>query len=189
MTPIRITIIPIQPSTHVRSTQGDRWLFAVTDEKIQEYDNRRLLETGKRGGNQRRKMQLDKYNAYKEEIRWWARVNKFEMPRQCFAIWFYIPFPKTWLRYKKKCLQMHGAAHESTPDWDNLIKALFDALMPRKSRTRGQTGGDDRKINCGATFKVWVRPEDACIKIIEYDKTEYMEAFKHGHPFFSCEAK
>jgi Holliday junction resolvase RusA-like endonuclease len=109
-------------------------------------------------------------------------VNNFEMPKAFFAVWFYIPFPKTWLRYKKKCLRMHGAAHESTPDWDNLTKALFDALMPRKNKIKGEKGSDDRKVHCGSTFKVWVRPEDACIKILEYDPAEYMAAFKDGHP-------
>ncbi len=72
--------------------------------------------------------------------------------------------------------------HQSTPDWDNLTKSLFDALMPRKKRTNGETGTDDRQIHCGAIFKVWVLPDEACVKIVEYDTVEFMEAFKHGLP-------
>lgn len=72
--------------------------------------------------------------------------------------------------------------HQSTPDWDNLTKSLFDALMPRKKRTNGETGPDDRLIHCGAIHKVWVRPEEACIKIVEYSQDDFMEQFKHGHP-------
>ena len=79
---------------------------------------------------------------------------------------------------------MAGQPHQSTPDWDNLTKALFDGLMPRKSRTSGEKGNDDRKIHCGSPFKIWVYPEDACIKAIEYDKDDYMGVFIHGHPYY-----
>lgn len=72
--------------------------------------------------------------------------------------------------------------HQSTPDWDNFIKAMFDALMPRRNRSRGDKGADDRLIHCGAIFKVWVLPGEACIKVLEYGSADFMEVFKHGHP-------
>ena len=184
MNPIKTTIIQIEPATNVRSTQGDRWLFSVSDEYLEEYDNKRVLLEGKKGRNVCRKRQLERYNGFKEEVRWLAAKQKFEMPRGYFALWFYVPHPKSWRKDKIK--ENLYKPHETTPDWDNFIKALFDALMPRKSKTKGEKGSDDRRIHCGTPFKVWVKPEEACIKILEYDKDEFMEVFKHGHPSF-CE--
>ena len=175
MIPTKTTTIPIWPSTHVRSTQGDRWLFAVSDEYLQEYDEAKLIETGKIGGNLRRKRQLEKYNAYKAELRYWVDRTGFKIPHGYFAIWFCIPIPPSWR--KKKIAENLGNAHQSTPDFDNLLKAFFDAIMPRKSRTTGEKGQDDRKIHCCAPFKVWVLPDEACIKVVEYEKEDYMRAF------------
>ncbi len=180
MTPIKTTVIPILPSTHVRSTQGDRWLFKVSDEYLLEYDNKRVLEGGKVGGNRRRKAQLEKYNAYKQEIRWWAAKNNFTMPVGYFALWFYVPMPKSWR--KKKRAEMLYMPHDNTPDWDNFIKALFDSLMPRKSKTKGEKGSDDRRIHCGAVFKIWVSDDECCIKILEYNKNDFEKVFIDGHP-------
>ena len=177
MNPIKITSIPIYPATHVRSTKGDRWLFAVTDEYLIAYDAKIEEQTGKLGGNWRRKRQLDKYNAYKEELRWWVVQNGFKMPTGYFAIWFHVAMPGSW-RPKKVAL-MEGKIHESTPDFDNLLKAFFDSIMPRKSKTTGEKGSDDRKIHCCAPFKVWAKPENARIDIVQYDTGEYVDCFKY----------
>ena len=182
MTPTKITTIEICPSTNVRSTQGDRWLFSVSDEYLQKYDERRMELQGKKGRNVTRKRQLDRYNCFKEEMRLLALKQRFEMPLGYFAVWFYVPYPKSWR--KDKIAENLYKPHQSTPDWDNYAKAMFDALMPRKSKVRGQKGCDDRRIHSGAIFKVWVKPEEACIKILEYDCSEFMEVFKHGHPSF-----
>ena len=175
LTPLKSTTIPIWPSTNVRSTQGDRWLFAVSDEYLQEYDQRKLEETGKIGGNLRRKRQLEKYNAYKEEIRYWVDKTNFIIPSGYFAIWFYIPYPKSWT--KKKCQQMSGRPHEGTPDLDNLIKALLDGIMPRRNRTAGDTGADDRRIHNYIPFKIWCPPGDEKIVINEYDAGDILSLF------------
>lgn len=182
MEPIKVTVIKIEPQTHVRSTKGDSWLFAVSDEYLQEYDLKRVLDNpdAKPGRNLNRKRQLEKYNAYKDEIRYIVKKQGFEMPHGHFALWFYIPHPASWR--PKKVMEMLYKPHQTTPDWDNYIKSLFDALMPRKSRTKGEKGNDDRKIHCGAIFKVWVTKEEACIKVLEYNSHEFMEVFKQGHP-------
>lgn len=39
---------------------------------------------------------------------------------------FYMPMPKSWS--KKKRAAMDGQPHQSKPDIDNLVKALFDAV-------------------------------------------------------------
>lgn len=171
------TEIIIHPSTNVRSTQGDRWLFAVSEEYLQEYDQKKLVETGKAGGNVRRKAQLEKYNAYKQEIRNWVEKTGFKMPSGYFCIRFYIPFPKSWWPRKSKCRQMEGQPHMSTPDLDNLLKAFFDGIMPRKNKTKKEKGSDDRKIHCYTAFKTWCNQDCARIVILEYDPEEFMSVF------------
>lgn len=173
----KVTVIPIHPATNVRSTQGDRWLFAVSDEYLKEYDERKMAATGKMGGNSRRKMQLEKYNAYKQEVSWWAAQNRFQMPVGYFTIWFYIPFPKSWWPRKSKCRQMEGKPHASTPDLDNLLKAFFDGIMPRKNKTKNEKGSDDRKIHSYAAFKIWCHQDNARIVISEYEEKDFIAVF------------
>lgn len=177
MLPIKITSIPICPSTNVRSTQGDRWLFSVSDEYLEAYDQKRLEEKGKIGGNLRRKRQLEKYNAYKDEVRYYIDKSKFIIPLGYFAVWFYIPFPKSWR--KKKRVEMANAPHMSTPDLDNLLKALFDSIMPRRSRISGEKGADDRKIHSYVAFKVWCLEDDARMDIVEYNDHEFISTFQY----------
>ncbi len=179
MTPTKITTIPIFPSTNVRSTQGDRWLFSVSDDYLEEYDRKRIITHGKPGRNLNRKRQLEKYNAYKEELRNWVDKNKFLMPMGHFAIWFHLPFPKSWR--KPKCALMDGKPHTSTPDLDNMLKALFDSVMPRRNRISGGAGADDRKIHNYISFKVWCQPGDERIVIAEYNPDEFMNLLSLPH--------
>jgi len=44
---------------------------------------------------------------------------------------FFVPMPKSWT--KKKCLEMDGKPHQSRPDIDNYLKALFDAVCSEDS--------------------------------------------------------
>lgn len=166
--------------TNVRSTQQQQWVLKANDEYLRMYDMRRLAEKGKKGNALARKKQMVRYNSFKEEVRLLALKERFTMPSGYFAIWFYIPHPLTWR--KKKINEMLYKPHAATPDWDNLIKALFDGLMPKKNKRMGEKGGDDRRIHCGAAFKVWVKRNEGCIKILEYDKDEFINSFHHGHP-------
>lgn len=175
MRPIRITTIPIYPSTNVRSTQNERWLFKVSEEYLEELDSRRREEKGKEGHLAARKRQLEKYNAYKEELRNWARKNEFAMPIGYFAVHFHVPFPASWRKPRRDA--MNGKPHMNTPDADNYIKALFDGIMPRRNRVAGQKGSDDRKIHCYTMFKTWVPSGEEKIIIAEYNPEEYCQAF------------
>lgn len=176
----KTTTIPIWPSTNVRSTQGDRWLFAVSDEYLEAYDLRKIEDGGKKGGNLRRKRQLEKYNAYKEEVRYWAEKLQFSMPSGSFSIWFYIPFPKSWT--KKKCAVMAGQPHMDTPDLDNLLKAFFDGVMPRRNRAAGGSGADDRRIHNYVAFKIWCGPGEEKIVINEYEQDAFAHLFQLPSP-------
>lgn len=177
MQPKKITVLKIEPQTHVRSTKGDRWLFAVSEEYLQEFDKKQAIDhpQGKPGRNMNRRRQLEKYNAYKEELRWIAKQQDFVMPAGHFAIWFKIPVMKSWR--PKKAAEMLYKPHQNTPDCDNMIKAFLDGICPRKKRTKGEKGTDDRHVHCYAAFKIWVPKEESCIVIVEYDEKDFTLAF------------
>lgn len=185
MIPTKETFLDIYPSTHVRSTKNEGWLLAdtVSYEYLDKLDEKRLITHGKRGTLAARKKQLEVNRAHKEEIKSWVIRNEFTMPLGYFAVWFYVPMPKSW-RAKKRAEMLH-TAHQSTPDLDNYLKQLYDAIMPRKNRLKKEKGTDDRKIFCYASFKVWVEVEKAGIKIIQYDQKEFDHIFRHGAPAFN----
>jgi len=180
MIPVKVTVIPIHPSTHVRSTKNEGWLLSdsVTYAYLEKLDNTRLIKKGKKGTLAARKKQLETHNAHKAEIRGWAERNSFVMPLGYFAVWFMVPMPPSW-RPKRRA-EMIGKVHQNTPDLDNYLKQLFDSIMPRKNRLRKEKGTDDRKIFCYAAFKQWVEWDDACIKIIEYEKEDFESTFVLG---------
>lgn len=177
---IKNTFLNVEPATNVRSTQGDRWLFTVSDEYLHEYDLKKFEATGKMGGNLRRKRQLEKYNAYKEELRYHVDKANFIMPLGFFVIWFYIPFPKSWR--KKERVARAYTPHQNTPDLDNLLKAFFDSVMPRRNRISGEKGTDDRRIHNYAAFKVWVPEDRAGISIKEYSIVDWEDFFGPSNP-------
>ena len=192
MTPVKNTTIDIEPATNVRMVQKERWLLSeeVTYEYLHGLDNKKLLceisagkELPKRGTLESRKKQLEISAAHKQEIKDWVIRNEYKMPLGFSAVWFYVPMPPSWR--KKKRAEMLYTVHQNTPDLDNYLKQLYDAIMPRKNRMRGEKGMDDRKIYCYAAFKVWVEWDEACIKILEYSKEEFMYIFRHGHPSYT----
>ncbi len=182
MTPTAITTIEIQPSTNVRSTRNEAWLLSdnITYEYLEKLDTRRLIEKGKAGTLAARKKQLEIAKAHKDEIKDWVVRNQFRMPLGHFAVWFYVPMPRSWR--KKKRAEMLYTEHQSTPDLDNFLKQLFDCVMPRKNRMKREKGADDRKIFSYTAFKVWVTDDESCMKILEYKKEEFDYVFRHGHP-------
>lgn len=184
MLPIKETTIDIHPSTHVRSTKNEGWLLAdsVSYQYLEHLDNKRLITHGKKGTLAARKKQLEVNKAHKDEIKDWVIRNEFIMPLGNAAVWFYVPMPPSW-RPKKRD-EMRHTVHQNTPDLDNYLKQLYDAIMPRKNRLKKEKGIDDRKIYSYAAFKVWVDVDDACIKVIEYNEKEFVKVFEHGHPSY-----
>ena len=63
-----------------------------------------------------------KYRAFKDEI----RLHCVAIPYSNAHITFHLPMPKTWSKAKKN--DMRGQPHQTTPDKDNLEKALLDAV-------------------------------------------------------------
>lgn len=63
-----------------------------------------------------------RYHAFKDE----CRLRKVSMPLAGAHVRFYLPMPKSWP--KKKRALMSGQPHHQTPDVDNMLKALLDAV-------------------------------------------------------------
>ena len=111
------TRLLITPQTHVRSTKGDGICFRIPEATlIEKYP--RLYK---------RRLQLEKYNQYKRELKAEAESVGFEMPVCRAWIKFYMPVPASWS--KKKKARMSFEPKQSMPDLSNLIKAMEDGLL------------------------------------------------------------
>ena len=67
---------------------------------------------------------------------------KLELPEDNAHVVFVMPMPPSWSKKKRK--EMAGQKHKQTPDWDNLGKALSDAVY-----------GNDSVISDIRITKVW----------------------------------
>jgi len=82
------------------------------------------------------------YWQYKDELQRQAKEWDFELG-PAFRVSFYLPMPKSWS--KKKKAEMQGRPHQTTPDLDNLEKALTDSLLPQ----------NDAGVWCKISQKLW----------------------------------
>jgi Holliday junction resolvase RusA-like endonuclease len=137
---IKKVVFDITPQTNVRATQGDRVFFRIPREKLRPDGLKRLLR-------------LEKYNDYKVSILALAKQKRFILPEQGVHIIFYFPVPKSWAKYKKE--EMHMKLHQSKPDIDNCIKAVFDSLM-----------SEDKYIADFRATKRWVNQDNGWIEFI-----------------------
>jgi Holliday junction resolvase RusA-like endonuclease len=64
------------------------------------------------------------YRAFCDDLR--LKTRGFQLSGS-YKIIFYLSMPKSWS--KKKRDLMRGQAHQKTPDLDNLLKAVNDALL------------------------------------------------------------
>ena len=123
-------ILNITPQTNVRATQGDKIFFRIPREKLYKSGLARL-------------QRLERYNEYKINLRAEALKQQFELPEQGAFIKFFIPMPRTWRKFKRET--MHFKLHQSKPDIDNLLKAMFDGLF-----------AEDKSIAHFEAAKFWV---------------------------------
>jgi Holliday junction resolvase RusA-like endonuclease len=137
---IKKVVFNITPQTNVRATQGDRVFFRIPRERLRPDGLKRLLR-------------LEKYNDYKSALLELARKKSFAIPEQGVHIIFYFPVPKSWAKYKKE--EMHMKLHQSKPDIDNCIKALFDSLMK-----------EDKYIADFRATKKWSNSDEGWIEFI-----------------------
>lgn len=137
---IKKVVFNITPQTNVRATQGDRVFFRIPRERLRPAGLKRLLR-------------LERYNDYKLSLAELARKKSFDIPEQGVHILFYFPVPKSWTKSKKQ--EMHMRLHQSKPDIDNCIKAVFDSLM-----------SEDKYIADFRATKKWVNLEEGWIEFI-----------------------
>lgn len=67
-----------------------------------------------------------RYRAFADEV----RLRGLEIDHNSKIV-FMLPMPKSWSKAKKE--RNDGWPHEETPDLDNLVKALFDAVYKNDS--------------------------------------------------------
>lgn len=94
---------------------------------------------------------VQRYNAWKDAVRLAAR----KMSRRSGAnlntrrqLWtgpvglsceFWLPIPRSWPAWKRQLAESTRLEHCTTPDYDNLVKAIKDAL-------NGELWGDDGQV-------------------------------------------
>lgn len=98
----------------------------------------------------------DKWKKRPETARYWAfkdevRLKKVSVPEGGAHITFVMPMTKGWSNKKKA--EMNGKPHQMKPDWDNLAKALFDAIYE-----------DDAHIHDVRVSKIWGEKGEIWIK-------------------------
>lgn len=107
----------------------------------------------------KRKRQLERYNQYKDAVKALCDQAGFKMPVAGWAVYFFIPIPKSYSA--KKRAQLHGQHHLLKPDIDNLMKAMFDSLSV-----------DDQKVaHLSGVGKFWI---DAPVGYIEINGNTYL---------------
>jgi Holliday junction resolvase RusA-like endonuclease len=86
----------------------------------------------------RKRPAVMRYWAFKDE----CRLHNVKLSEGDSVITFVLPMPKSWNALKRQT--MNGKPHRQTPDLDNLLKALQDAVMDQ-----------DKTIHRVTLSKVW----------------------------------
>jgi len=108
------------------------------------YRDRIFLDPLHKDPKKRQRKAVTRYFKYKRELEAIALKNGFTMPESDIHVVFIIPMAHSWSEKKKN--QMNGSPHQQKPDFDNLAKGLFDAIMK-----------EDKKVwDCRIT-KYWGR--------------------------------
>lgn len=166
---IREYFIPILPTPALRiNASGGKgtgvWVLKCSDEYLKKYDENRKMD-GKQGYTYRKKKQIEKYYAFKDELAYWFKKNGIEIPYKNFSIQFRLPIGKS-VRAKEVANRV-GKDHEVRPDVDNLNKAFLDAF--NKRRTMLWFDYKDCITNRIFISKIWCLEGEEGIRIREYD--------------------
>jgi len=104
----------INPNTKPRQTRSDKW---------------------------KKRPCVVQYRGFADELRFQAKEAGYTLPQEVNVV-FVVKMPESWSAKKK---QAHvGQKHESTPDVDNFLKALFDALSKQ-----------DKRVHTVCAKKIW----------------------------------
>lgn len=125
-------IFNINPQTFVRAVQGDKVFFQIPEvcpHNCELYQETNYCEHSLYDAGRKRKARLERYNDYKAELSGIAKGHHFTYQPTGISIFFFIPMPIRWPKYKKKI--MHMQIHQQKPDLSNLLKAFEDSILAR----------------------------------------------------------
>lgn len=165
MNPTKI-ILPITPQTSIRMTQGDKTVFRIPEKCYKGRSGTGCAEWRRTGfckhtlnkAGRLRKRRIEKYNRYKDDLRYLAKKARFTLLDYGCSIYFYFPVPKRWSEADK--IAMHGQPHQRRCDLDNAIKAFLDSLRH----------DDERVAQFSGVGKFWVNAEEGFIEILQYQE-------------------
>lgn len=95
-----IYLFNLDPCPKPRQTQADRW---------------------------KKRPRVMRYREFADQLRAQAGEQSFQLPGKGAEYQFGISMPASWSEKKRK--RMDGTPHEQKPDLDNLLKAVWDALL------------------------------------------------------------
>lgn len=101
----RFIAIPVDPVGKPRMTQRDKW---------------------------KQRPCVMRYRAFADRLREECGRHQFVPPESGLSITFFLPMPSSWSQKKKA--RMWDKPHQQKPDWDNLVKSVFDALLKDDSK-------------------------------------------------------
>lgn len=137
--------LKVTPGTHVRVTQGDKWIFKSEDDYLKDYDLRKGSRTFDR------KQQLVRSNNHRDKLRWQCKKDNFDLKCGQYIMVFMKHMPKTWkkgIRKPGKRDLMAWQPMTSRPDIDNYMKKICDSLLK-----------EDAEIWCATIMKIWIPDE------------------------------
>lgn len=105
-----------------------------------------------------------RYRDYCDRIKEAVPNRVLDVDVYAIMVTAFVPMPKSWSKKKKAALL--GTICRSKPDWDNIGKAVCDALLKEDS---GIADGRARKFWCAegderTEVTVWYLPENAVLK-------------------------
>jgi Holliday junction resolvase RusA-like endonuclease len=71
---------------------------------------------------------VQRYRAFRDRVWMLSSPWRDKIPNGGITVTFHIPMPKSWSKRRKAL--MDGQPHTQRPDLDNLLKALWDSLLP-----------------------------------------------------------
>ena len=98
----------------------------MTQRKKLKYNRYNITPMGKprmtRSDKWKKRPVVMRYWAFKDQV----AAAKLTLPKRGAHVVFCMPMPKSWSKKKKD--KMISMPHEQTPDVDNILKALMDAV-------------------------------------------------------------
>jgi len=94
---------------------------------------------------------FERYMQWKRDVKILAQAAGFDFASEELHVVFILAMPKSWPKKKQKSL--NGQPHQQTPDTDNLVKALKDALFDEDK----QVWKESQEKRWGVTGEILIR--------------------------------